>query len=111
MECINSGIDDSTQYVPSELLNGRYMSLMYMRPRILLNSCTLHDYLSVTGGRSAMYTGEVDQMTILKRKRDVDLQKLEQQETAGGDGKGKSDKKDDSDVEVSFASYVGGYLL
>lgn len=52
-----------------------------------------------------MYTGEVDQMTNLKRKRDVDLQKLEQQETAGGDGKGK-DKKEDSDAEVGLVFIV-----
>ena len=46
-----------------------------------------------------MYTGDVDQMTRLKRKRDVDLQKLEQQETAGGDGKSKlnDSKREDSD--------------
>lgn len=59
----------------------------------------------MAGGRSSLYTGDIDQMTKyhLKRKRDVDLQKLEQQETAGGDGSRKTPdgkKGDDSDIDV-----------
>jgi hypothetical protein len=86
MECINVGVSDSALYIPKELLNG-----------------------TQTGGRSSVHTGDADADQISKyakkRKRDVDLQKLEQQETAGvgADGKKPADgkKEGDSDGEVT----------
>ena len=69
--------------------------------------------ISITGGRSQVYTSGDDNITKyhLKRKRDIDLQKLEQQETAGGDGKKADAKKDDSDDEVSASICINDSIL
>jgi hypothetical protein len=60
------------------------------------------------GNRSSTYVAsEIDKISKyqLKRKRDINLQKLEQQENAGGDSKNNSEnKKDNSDAEVRIIS-------